>query len=116
MNEPLIAHCQKLSENIQENWYSLGKDLTVLRRHLPGALFTSCCKQIGFSSRTASYLMRAYQKIAFLGIAAPLDITWRKMGEVAPLLKWENCQDVLTFCRTHSREEIIQAVREKKFR
>ena len=103
-------------KNILE-WFREGKELDQFRK------ITKGCQEIeeeaekrGYSIRTAYYLMDL--ALVFTRLVKkdpPPDIDWRKLTVVAPYLGKGRDEFLFDLCRKHSRRQVEQLRKEKKW-
>lgn len=108
-----IKELGELKEDIQANWYEIGRvcaTLINLCKHTRD--FSSILKEMDLSYRTARYLMSLYQKLDSMGIPPPEGISWRHLTEVMGVLTYYNCDRIFQICREKKREELIEIMRE----
>lgn len=96
------------------DWPELARVIYLLKKNLPHAEWKKFYKEIGLGDRHSYYLIELQEKAILFNITLPADISWRSLGETAKVLTWRNASTIFSFCRTHTREEVITAVREKK--
>lgn len=75
--------------------------------------YTDLIAYIDISPRTASYLMAIVIKLDNLMINVPMGMGWRKLGEVASLITYENHKVIFAKIVKYTREELIEMRRNK---
>ena len=97
---------------IGNGWYDLGKYLAAMHLKCRGAEdFEKHCETIGIAPRTGYYIVATYRVFFRLRIKPPDGISWRKLGELVPVLRWENREKLFRLCREYPREEIVEIVK-----
>ncbi len=108
----LISQGKTLAVDLEHNWLALSRIIKQLHPTMKTeTAFRDACKQIGIGARTGYYLLRLARRFAQLELEPPTDVSWRLLLETLPCLRRDNYQRILTFCRTHARDEVIRAVK-----
>src|SRR6266404_890180 len=110
--DEVIDQITPLQFDIQENWQELGR-LFIALRNISGrdGTFSRILRQMGIHMSTANYLMNLIRKFDGLEVEPPRDIPWRHLVEIGPYLNLVDMAWMFSYCRTHTREELIDLIR-----
>lgn len=101
-----------LAEDLEHNWPALGRILQQVHRlAYTEAAFQDACHRMDVGIRTGYYLLRLTRRLTQLEIEPPTDVSWRMLVEALPCLRRDNYDLILAFCRTHTRDELTEAVK-----
>lgn len=104
-----------LDLDIEKDWFEIGRLMRELRKQSPTyEIFKDYVKETGLGERTAYYLIGAYESLYTRGVPPPEDVHYRKVVEVAKIVRQDNAQKVWEFCRNHNWREVVKAMKERK--
>lgn len=101
-------------ENAKNSPVTLTESLCIIRNRSTGQDFEEYCREIGMSPRMAYYLIKIDRRLRANDVQLPSDVSWRKLAEVTSILTWENAEEIFEYCRTHTRENIKEWVKQQK--
>ena len=105
-----------LANDLERNWFALGMVLKQAYRHAKTeADFQDVCQKMNIGTRTGYYLIRLVRRFAQMELQPPTDVSWRMLVETLPCLSRDNYKQILAFCRMHTRDELIAAVKTHTF-
>ncbi|MDP3793942.1 MAG: hypothetical protein Q8R07_04275 [Candidatus Uhrbacteria bacterium] len=108
----LLSQGVALAGDLEHNWPALGQILKrAYRLSNTEAAFQDVCERMSIGTRTGYYILRLTRRLTQLELEPPADVSWRMLVETLPCLRRDNYERILAFCRAHTRESVIKAVK-----
>mgnify|MGYP001577588672 CR=1 FL=1 len=113
----ILSQAAPLVKKTETRWPELGALLWELHQKVTPGEFQRLAKELGMGQRMAYYLVSIHECFTRrLKRPIPEDIPWRTLCEVTDILTWDNAERLLAFCRAHSREQVLAALKTKTLR